>query len=121
MPEQLDRCDGCGKLWSPQDVKNIRDLWERVQSGDIVPSGECPECDSLCYPLGEREFSILRMDEAKTLLELLDGRRPPKSEEEIRAVATLRKDVATTYRALAEAALRGADEISKAEAGKEAK
>lgn len=51
-------CDNCGKRWSEYELKDIQDYCQRVGAGcQIDPSGECPECGSLCYP--EREVKAL--------------------------------------------------------------
>jgi hypothetical protein len=44
-------CDNCCKHWDADELKDIEDLHERLEAGGVVPSGECPECGSLCYPL----------------------------------------------------------------------
>ena len=45
------RCDNCGWEGEPLfGLEEIVDLVERIDPGGVVPSGECPECDALCYP-----------------------------------------------------------------------
>ena len=46
----LHRCDDCGKLHTDETLKDVKHLWERVQAGSLMPSGEC-DCGALCYPL----------------------------------------------------------------------
>lgn len=47
-----NRCDNCGKNWTDEQIVTpIPHLEERLDSGGIVPSGECPECGSLVYPI----------------------------------------------------------------------
>src|SRR5439155_14436990 len=43
-------CDNCGAIWDDTDVDPISDLWERVDPGGVMPSGQCPDCGALCYP-----------------------------------------------------------------------
>ena len=50
----LHECSGCGKTWPEEQIKeDIEDFEQRVAPGEIVPSGECPECGSLCHPVDE--------------------------------------------------------------------
>src|SRR5438105_3047739 len=44
------QCDNCGGQWEDSDLHEIRDFFQRVVGGGVVPSGECPECGCLCYP-----------------------------------------------------------------------
>jgi hypothetical protein len=45
------RCDDCGRVWPVEGLKEPARLSERLDPGGIVPSGECPECGALAYPL----------------------------------------------------------------------
>jgi len=49
------RCDNCGALFDGQEVKPIQDLFQRIEPGGVVPSGECPACGTLCYPVAVKE------------------------------------------------------------------
>lgn len=46
-------CDDCGRLWPkgefPGDLGSIENLFDRIDPGQEVPAGECPECGALCY------------------------------------------------------------------------
>ena len=46
-------CQNCGEKFRDDQLEEIGSggFWERVQPGDIVPSGECPNCGALCHPL----------------------------------------------------------------------
>lgn len=44
-------CDCCCKTWTAGELEDIQDLYERLEPGNTVPSGDCPECGGLCYPL----------------------------------------------------------------------
>ncbi len=45
-------CQNCRKTWRDDQLAEItHGFWERVSPGDIMPSGECPDCGSLCTPI----------------------------------------------------------------------
>jgi hypothetical protein len=44
-------CDNCKKVHPAKKLKAIPDLFERVEPGCPLPSGECPDCGALCYPI----------------------------------------------------------------------
>ena len=44
------KCDNCEEVWHGTALKDIEDLSERIEPGGVVPSGECPVCQALCYP-----------------------------------------------------------------------
>jgi len=44
-------CDNCGRAWSEGELKEPRDLVQRLDPGGTFPSGECPKCGALCYPM----------------------------------------------------------------------
>jgi hypothetical protein len=45
------RCGNCGKAYEQDELKPIEDLSFRVEPGQRMPAGECPdeECGALCY------------------------------------------------------------------------
>lgn len=45
------KCDNCGRKWHIDSLETIKDYWMRVDEDGPVPSGECPECGCLCYPV----------------------------------------------------------------------
>lgn len=47
------KCDDCEWIGDANDVKEIHRFWERVEAGCEMPSGECPECGALAYPVKE--------------------------------------------------------------------
>lgn len=47
------RCDNCGHLCLEDELEPIADLLQRIEPGGTVPSGECPQCGALAYPVGE--------------------------------------------------------------------
>lgn len=53
-PELADvRCDDCGTEWKENDIKvllpDIPHLFERIEPGEEVPFGECPDCGALVH------------------------------------------------------------------------
>ncbi len=49
------RCDNCSKVWDADELKDFCDIMQRLDPGGTVPSGECPECHALCYPVEPEE------------------------------------------------------------------
>lgn len=52
---ELHQCGNCEAYWPFESLNDIHKLYERVQPGEIMPSGECPKCGSLCHPVGSDE------------------------------------------------------------------
>lgn len=49
------RCDNCNHTVDAGMEAEIKgDIWQRIDAGGIVPSGECPECGALMYPAVEQ-------------------------------------------------------------------
>ena len=48
-----DACDNCKKQWQREMLCEVKDFFQRVEPGGVVPSGECPACGALCYPIEE--------------------------------------------------------------------
>jgi hypothetical protein len=46
-----DACDNCGRQYMREMLCEVKDYFQRVDPGGVVPSGECPACGSLCYPI----------------------------------------------------------------------
>lgn len=42
-------CDNCGWTGPETDCLEIKDFHSRVEPGECVPFGECPECGALCH------------------------------------------------------------------------
>jgi len=51
------QCDNCEQVFHAAELKSILNLEQRVDPGGVVPSGECPECGVLCYPV-DAEASV---------------------------------------------------------------
>lgn len=44
------RCQNCDfETLHETELKEPKDLWERVAPGEPVPAGECPDCGALCH------------------------------------------------------------------------
>lgn len=48
--EPINVCDSCKKEWKREMLCEVKDYFQRVEPGGVVPSGECPGCGALCYP-----------------------------------------------------------------------
>lgn len=42
-------CDNCDWEGDDDDLAQIDDIFERVEPGEIMPAGQCPNCGSLCH------------------------------------------------------------------------
>jgi hypothetical protein len=50
-PNSKHRCDDCRAIVLGRRLMPILDIEQRIEPGNMVPSGECPHCDALCYPM----------------------------------------------------------------------
>ena len=48
--EAIHVCQNCDARWTENDLLPICDLEDRVFPGEIMPSGECPDCGAVCHP-----------------------------------------------------------------------
>jgi len=57
------RCGNCG--WTGPEsalrcgLTEIEDFWSRVDPGEVVPAGECPECGGLAVPFDEANARLI--------------------------------------------------------------
>jgi hypothetical protein len=51
----LHQCGNCARAFLVEQLEPIKDIAERLAPGDTVPSGECPSCHALCYPVDMEE------------------------------------------------------------------
>lgn len=51
MTTKQHYCANCTKRWTMEELKPVEDLHQRVEPGGVMPSGECPDCHALCYPI----------------------------------------------------------------------
>ena len=43
-------CADCGKAFPREKpLQPVERFWQRVEAGEVVPSGQCPDCGALCY------------------------------------------------------------------------
>jgi hypothetical protein len=51
--ELTDACGNCKREYKRQMLEEVKDIWQRVEPGGVMPSGQCPDpnCGALCYPL----------------------------------------------------------------------
>ena len=47
--ETLYRCQNCDWTGDEGQLGELIDVFERVQPGDTMPDGECPECGGVCF------------------------------------------------------------------------
>ena len=78
------RCDNCGEIWKADQLEGIKDLDHRVDSGSVVPSGECPECGALCYPVEPDPSELLNA--CKDIMKYVDRNGLPVNQDDIRVI-----------------------------------
>ena len=54
------KCENCGKSWKQERLNLVAHLLDRVMPGEIMPAGQCPDCEALCHfvPEGGRYYVI---------------------------------------------------------------
>ena len=84
MAEEV-KCRNCGWKGEISALKPLKRAWERVQPGDVMPAGECPECGSAAmlidrvisenaHAIGNAEAHLASICEGmKALEQLTDG------------------------------------------------
>ncbi len=50
----MNECQDCGWKGPDEELDEIADLHQRVDPGEEMPSGECPECGCLCHEIEEK-------------------------------------------------------------------
>lgn len=45
------KCDNCSEVHYDHNLNVVKDIFQRVDPGGVMPSGECPSCGALCYPV----------------------------------------------------------------------
>ena len=51
VEHNMHECQNCSGLWHTDELHALVDIFERVAPGEIMPSGECPDCGAVCHPL----------------------------------------------------------------------
>lgn len=54
MAKTKYRCQNCEAKWTEDQLKEIKDIEQRVSPGEPMPAGECPTCGSLCHEAASR-------------------------------------------------------------------
>jgi len=75
--EGVHRCAGCGTLWATDELERIDDLQDRVDPGEIMPSGRCPDCGAPCHPQFSGGVMRILVSEDND-----NGERGPRDESE---------------------------------------
>lgn len=75
-PETGDRdllaeCQNCDWRGDPAECRQLRDVFDRVDPGEVMPVGECPECNCACHYNG-RVTVTFTTEELKQLRRLLE-------------------------------------------------
>lgn len=52
------KCDNCDHVCKDGQANAIKDLFQRVEAGGIMPGGECPECGALMYPTKDKPKNV---------------------------------------------------------------
>jgi hypothetical protein len=68
MPSQ-HQCDNGSWVGPDAEMRStlasgIPDLDQRIEPGGTVPSGECPHCGALCYPVAHNALHLAATDAA---------------------------------------------------------
>lgn len=50
LGKPTSQCENCRQVWLDEDLVEVKNLEQRVSTGEPVPSGECPDCGCLCHP-----------------------------------------------------------------------
>jgi hypothetical protein len=70
--EHRCECANCSAIWDINELNEIKRYWERVDENDeYQPDGECPNCGSLCYLIGEPSIEQV-LNAAQALIEDYD-------------------------------------------------
>jgi len=48
-------CENCGETFDARLLHDIEDLEKRISPGEIVPSGQCPDCGTVCHIAKDKE------------------------------------------------------------------
>ncbi|MFW6118821.1 MAG: hypothetical protein ACOC7S_00645 [Planctomycetota bacterium] len=57
-------CSDCGRTFPEEKpLPPIENLWQRVEAGEVMPSGQCPECGALCHLSAVCEMEVYHRDE----------------------------------------------------------
>ncbi len=60
MTETTCHCGNCDWVGTVDQAEPCRDFWSRVEPGDTVPAGDCPECGAFAF-IGSPEAPPVRL------------------------------------------------------------
>lgn len=87
-PHDNVRCDNCSWTGVGTDVKPIHDIGDRIEAGNTVPAGECPECGCLSYVTASAVFKAEAADAITAVIVALQN-RPERNAPDVVAVIEL--------------------------------
>jgi hypothetical protein len=60
----LHQCWNCHECFAEEQLRYPPNLFELMEPGDNLPSGACPDCGMLCYPVeGEGLIAVDSWDD----------------------------------------------------------
>ena len=62
LESPLCECANCGLRTKADDLDPTHDIWSRIQPGEILPHGDCPECGAFCYPVNRPEIRLFKIE-----------------------------------------------------------
>ena len=85
--EERHVCQNCGKVWLDSQIKvvmaDIEDFFSRVDPGEEIPSGECPECGALVHICKPADGLDARGRVVRNMALLMANRQDEKTFQEI--------------------------------------
>lgn len=93
---RMAECDNCERVFPVEKLDAYKDFWSRVEIGNEIPAGDCPECGAFCYLKDTIKLSLQVSKQKSGIYVYVNG-----------ALRTCRKTKAQAARDVA-AAVRGA-------------
>lgn len=50
-PATLARCADCQRVTPLDELREVKNLAQRLEPGDTVPDGECPHCGAMAFAI----------------------------------------------------------------------
>lgn len=69
-------CQDCGKVWKLHELDTIDDPTLRIEAGEPMPHGQCPQCGALCTLLRTTTPALGRMIELESKRDALGDDSP---------------------------------------------
>lgn len=86
LDNPLCECANCGLRTKADDLDPTHDIWSRIQPGEILPHGDCPECGAFCYPVTEPEKRLTIHDAMERLLKCAELNQDSLEPETVAAI-----------------------------------